>query len=378
MAARGGRVLLLLSQTFTDGGIQRFNRTLIAASAMTAPRIDVLTLRDPPGSVPPNLEGIGTVIGFDNDRVAFATAVFRALLGRRYSLVVIGHVNMLVMAVGLTHLLPHRPRLWMIAHGVEVWRRITRARAAAIRRLDLCLSVSKFTRDSILRQVPDLPDTRAGVFPNALGETWSELCPRSPGFALDLPERFVLAVGRLEVPDRTKGIITTIESLAMTSDNGLHMIVAGNGSDLPFLRRVAARAGVADRVLFLGRVSDVALRELYARCLAFILPSGQEGFGIVYLEAAFHGAPVLGARAKGVVDVIEDGETGILVDYGDRIALTGALDRLATDDLLRSRLRARAFAQVTGDGRFTFAAYRSRWRSLLRQAGIPMGEAVGT
>jgi phosphatidyl-myo-inositol dimannoside synthase len=378
MARQAERTLLLLSQTFTDGGIQRFNRTLIAASAATAPRVDVLTLRDSPQDVPARLDGIGTLTGFGNDRARFTAAVFRAMLSGRYRLLVVGHVNMLVMAVALSRLVRRRPRLWMIAHGVEVWRRITPARAAAMRRLDLCLSVSRYTRDSILAQVPELPAARATIFPNALGETWSSEDAPGTDLALDLPQRFVLSVGRLEVPDRTKGIIATIESLAMTHDDDLHLVVAGSGSDLPFLRRVAARAGVARRVLFLGRVSDAALRELYARCLAFVLPSGQEGFGIVYLEAAFYGAPVLGARAKGVTDVIEDGETGLMVEYGDRVALTRALDRLATDELLRARLRARARAQVTNGPPFTFSAYRDRWRRLLRGAGIPLGEAPRT
>lgn len=376
MSAHDSRVLLLLSQAFSDGGIQRFNRTLIAASAMTDPRVDVMTLRDPPDRVSAGeAQGVGTVTGFDNDRIRFALATFRALLSGRYRLIVVGHVNLLVMTMILRRLVPHHPNIWMIAHGQEVWCRMGLIKAAAIRGLDRALAVSRFTRDSILSQVPDLSPARITLFPNALATGWHDLDRSSIDVALNLPARFFLAVSRLEVPDRTKGILCTIEALAMTADSSLHLVVAGDGSDLGFIRRAAARVGAADRVTFLGRVSDEVLKCLYSRCLAFVLPSGQEGFGIVYLEAAFFGAPVVGARAKGVVDVIEDSHTGLLVDYGDRVGLSRVLDRLATDDQLRTRLRDAARAQVTAGGRFTFCAYRYRWQTLLQQAGVEINSA---
>jgi len=53
----------------------------------------------------------------------------------------------------------------------------------------------------------------------------------------------------------------------------------------------------------------------------FVLPSGKEGFGIVFLEAMFFGAAVIAASEKGALDVIQDGETGLLVRFGDTVAL---------------------------------------------------------
>jgi phosphatidylinositol alpha-1,6-mannosyltransferase len=377
MAHASGRVLLLLSHVFADGGIQRFNRTLLAASAMRDARIDVMTLRDSPADVPAPIRGLGSVMAFENKRLRFVARVARAILGGRYRLIVVGHVNLLVVTAMLRAILPRRPRLWMIAHGVEVWRSLNTRRAAALRSLDLCLSVSRYTRDSIIAQVPGIDASRLPVFPNALAATWQTDVATGGYREHALPERFLLSVARLDEPDRTKGIITTIEALAMTGDDSLHLVIAGYGNDLPFLRRVAARAGVSGRVHFLGRVDDATLAELYRKCLAFVLPSGQEGFGIVYLEAAFHGAPLVGARSKGVVDVIADRETGLLVDYGDRIGLAHVLEQLARDHTFRDRLRHNARALVTCNGRFTFDAYRDRWRGLLRQADIMLSEPLG-
>ena len=377
--ATGDRALLLLSQTFSDGGIQRFNRTLLAASRQTPPRVDVLSLRDPPDAPAAARTGIGLLRGFQHRRGAFALATWRALASGRYRVVVIGHINLLMMALLASCLTPFRPRMLLIAHGVEVWTGVGGPRRWALRRMDRLLCVSRYTERMIQRQAPELPAAVFTIFPNALGETWqrgapvvADTVPASDAW----PKRFLLAVARIEQPDRTKGIVTTIEALATCDDDTLQLVVAGSGGDLAFLRGVAARCGVSDRVHFAGRVTDEALRELYARCIAFVLPSGQEGFGIVFLEAMYFGAPVIAARAKGAVDVIEDGVTGLLVDYGDIAALARAIDRIARDKLMRTRLRNHARIQVVEGGAFNFGAYQRRWHGILASCGVRVAEAL--
>ncbi len=68
------------------------------------------------------------------------------------------------------------------------------------------------------------------------------------------------------------------------------------------------------------------------------LPKSVEGFGISYLEAGFHGKPVVGYRSGGAVEAVVDGETGLLVNEGDVTALADAFRRLLVDSALRQRL----------------------------------------
>ena len=68
------------------------------------------------------------------------------------------------------------------------------------------------------------------------------------------------------------------------------------------------------------------------------LPRSVEGFGIAYLEAGFHGKPVVGYRSGGAAEAIVDGETGLLVEEGNITALAGAFQRLVTHAALRQRL----------------------------------------
>src|SRR5947207_13469151 len=91
--------------------------------------------------------------------------------------------------------------------------------------------------------------------------------------------------------------------------------------------------GVADRVQFLGRVSDEQLPEVYAACDVFVLPSVSrlEAFGIVALEAMATGKPVIVADIPGVREIIEDDQDGLLDDPVNPRDLADKLRRLLGD-----------------------------------------------
>ena len=106
--------------------------------------------------------------------------------------------------------------------------------------------------------------------------------------------------------------------------------------------------GVADAVRFLGAVqtgsatAGCAVRTC-SRCRAACPADGRagEGFGIVYLEAAAYGKPVVAGNVAGALDAVADGETGLLVDPTDERAVADALTRLLLDRELAQRLGAR-------------------------------------
>ncbi len=255
------------------------------------------------------------------------------------------------------------PRVMLLTHGIEVWSGIRGARRRALSGLDKILCVSSFTQQMIQQQAPELSERVFGRFPNALGEAWSSRWERvatEPQRPAHLPARFILSVARLDRDDRTKGIVSVIEALSMLEARDTHYVIAGHGNDMEFLQQVAARHGVSDRVHFVGSVKDDELVNLYRHCSAFVLPSGQEGFGIVFLEAMYFGAVVVAARAKGAVDVVQDAETGLLVEYGHVAQLRAAIDRLLSDRALCAKLRTQARATVADDGIFGFRAFTRR------------------
>lgn len=365
---------MIVSQVCADGGIQRFNRTFVAACDHLGLKCDVLSLRDSEESRDRWQPPAGTNVAlFGHNKVRFALAVTEKVLRGGYDFIIIGHINILTLVVGAT-MLRKSARTILIAHGIEVWSGIVGLRRRALRTVDLTLCVSRYTRGALKQQAPELLDERLSIFPNALSESWTEQFATA-GFARPkgVPSRYLLSVTRLDRGDRYKGIITVLEALAMLEDVTLHYVIAGTGDDLPLLKQVARRLDIADRVHFIGAVSDADLAYLYRSCVAFVLPSGKEGFGIVYLEAMYFGACVIAAREKGVVDVVHHNETGLLIPYGDTAALRKSLDHLVSDARLRERLRAAGRATVVGNGAFTFSAYVARLAEVLEVPAVAVG-----
>lgn len=153
----------------------------------------------------------------------------------------------------------------------------------------------------------------------------------------------VLLVGRI-VPH--KGVEHFIEAARYVPD--ARFVIAGEGSLLPAMERLAAAMDVADRVSFLGRVSDEELPRVYAACDLFVLPSVSrlEAFGIVALEAMASGKPVIVADIPGVREIIADGRDGLLSDPVNPQDLAAQIRRLLGDPEARRAMGARGREKV--------------------------------
>jgi glycosyltransferase involved in cell wall biosynthesis len=157
-----------------------------------------------------------------------------------------------------------------------------------------------------------------------------------------------------------KGVDHTLTALARVASRHpqARYRIVGKGSDKSRLQQLADSLGIGRRVIFEEDLSDTDLAERYRRCAAFVMPSGQEGFGIVFLEAMRYSKPCIGGDAGGTPDVIVDGETGYLVPFGDLNALEDRLDQLLAQPELRRRL-GRAGRQRLID-EFTFDSFKAR------------------
>jgi len=147
-----------------------------------------------------------------------------------------------------------------------------------------------------------------------------------------------------------KGVDVLIEALTrlLPQHQGLTLAVAGTGRDVGRLRRLAGRHAVP--VKFLGRVSDDDLAGLDAAADVFVMLCRdrwagleQEGFGIVFVEAAACGVPQVAGASGGAADAVADGETGfVLGDPRDPAAAAAAIGRLLDDEVLRRRMGERS------------------------------------
>ena len=150
----------------------------------------------------------------------------------------------------------------------------------------------------------------------------------------------LLSVCRLDRNEQYKGVDQVIEALPAVSLQvpDVQYFVVGGGTDIERHKQLAVEVGVADRVHFLGFVDDLTLRACYQTCDIFVMPSGGEGFGFVFLEAMQNGKPVVAANSGGAPEVVQDSVTGALVEYGDVAQLAETLVRLCLDPSSRARM----------------------------------------
>ena len=128
------------------------------------------------------------------------------------------------------------------------------------------------------------------------------------------------------------------------------------------------------QVAFLGEVRDVA--GLLATARLFVLPSLTEGISLTLLEAMACGLPVVATRVGGNPEVVQGGQTGLLVPSGDPAALAGAILELLSDDACcrRMGLAGRRRVEDNFDVRRMVAAYESLYAG---QRGVPLTQALG-
>jgi glycosyltransferase involved in cell wall biosynthesis len=156
----------------------------------------------------------------------------------------------------------------------------------------------------------------------------------------------VAFVATLDRAHHFKRLDLAIEAIARSNEHP-HLVVAGGGELLDDFRGVAKRAGVGDRVHFLGAVPHGELPGVLRAADVFLLTTEPpESFGIVLIEAMACGLPAIATDYPGVRAVIDEGETGLLAPAGDAAAVAKALDRLAGDEALREQLGAAGRAKA--------------------------------
>jgi glycosyltransferase involved in cell wall biosynthesis len=170
-------------------------------------------------------------------------------------------------------------------------------------------------------------------------------------------EQIVFYVGRI-VPEKGLDVLLSAAPAVLAKAPATRFVLAGGG-DTTGLRELARRMGVESRVRFAGFISDEALVQLYAAADAAVFPSRYEPFGIVALEAMAARVPVVVSDAGGLIEVVRDGETGLVARAGDPVSLAAALVKALRDPALASGLRRRGYASARDEFNWRGIALRT-------------------
>jgi glycosyltransferase involved in cell wall biosynthesis len=261
----------------------------------------------------------------------YVCSAIALLFRERPNLILCGHLNLLPLAAPLK-VMSNVP-LAIELYGIEAWTpRTSKYYAWCISKLDLAISISRFTRRKFVHWSGVTP-AKVRVVPNAV-HLDRYLLAGKPELLLDRyglhGKKVLLTLGSLIASDRYKGqdrIIRLMRSLKKERPD-LVYVIAGDGDDRSRLEELAQACGVRNDVLFVGRVKPDEILDHYNLADAFVMPSTGEGFGFVFLEAAACGLPVMGGSVDGSPDALGDGRIGLMVDPDDGDSLQSSLLRL--------------------------------------------------
>jgi len=208
---------------------------------------------------------------------------------------------------------------------------------------DLFVCASSFIRNRILAL--GFPEARTHV--HYIGVDCQAIRPRDPGE--ETPT--ILHVARLVAVKGTRYLIHAFAALGRRHPN-LQLVIIGDGPARSSLQALAKSLGLAERVRFLGSLPHAQVLAWMRQVAMLVLPSVRtatgrvEGLGMVLLEAAATGVPVVASRLGGIPEGVVDGQTGFLVPERDADALAGRMDDLLRDPATRRRMGNEARALV--------------------------------
>jgi len=218
-------------------------------------------------------------------------------------------------------------------------RLLRQARDRALMRVDELVCPSSYLAARAV--VWGVAEERVTVIPNAAPPLPS-LPERDDARArFDIACPTLVFAGRIT---RQKSLEVALDALANVE--GVSLIVAGDGPDLPDVRLAATERGLDERVRFLGPLERDDVLALFRAADAAVLTSSWENFPHTVVEALAVGTPVVATAVGGVPELVRDGENGLLVPAGDSDALAAAIRRLVDEPALRERLAGAAEASV--------------------------------
>ena len=221
----------------------------------------------------------------------------------------------------------------------------------AFRHADALRVISASTAQQAQRYAPHLPQARFMAYSDAEAFKTARRLPVEE--AVDIVYAGVL------IP--RKGVHHLLNAFARLDHPRAQLHLVGKAENAAYaadLRAQAQSLGIAERVNFVGAVTQSELAEYFAAARAMALPSLSEGLGRVVVEAMLAGAPVIGSRVGGIPDLIEDGVNGLLFEPGDEDDLLRALRGIYAADVQSMGANARDFAQRFFSPQQYAAAYR--------------------
>jgi len=277
-------------------------------------------------------------------------------------ILLLAHINLAPAAI-LLKLRKPSLKIWLMAHGIEVWQPQKGLKKRLLHITDRIFAVSNFTAEKIKTHTPEANIT---VMPNCLAPDF--VIPEEPLVIAERPyglrpdQKVLLTITRLSSYEKYKGYDLVLQVLPQILKQypDLQYLIGGraDAEEQTRLENLVATLGLQNNVTFCGFIPDDELTEHYRLADLMVMPSQKEGFGLVFIEAMACGTPALGGNRDGSVEALEG--MGYLVDpRNPDLILEGILQALEAGK--PADLSARTVEK------FGFEQYAVQWKKLLLQ-----------
>ena len=364
---------LYLSAFSTHGGIEKFNRAFIHALTKVNPKVSFFSLYDQESDVDERyaLKSNFQFLGFSWSYLSLFLMAFRLFFPKKQQLIW-GHINFAPFALWVKKIRPQH-QMTLIAHGIDVWQDLTPSKRTFLEKADEIWAVSNYTKSRLL----DLDarwEEKIKIFPNTLDPFFPSLkAVTKPTFLkeryqLQEDEKVLLTLCRISSAEGYKGYDRVIEALALLHEKKFRYLIAGkyDEEEQQRLIRLAKQIGVEEHLLFTGFLKEEEIQAHYQLADLFVMPSTNEGFGIVFIEALACGTPVLAGNQDGSVDALKNGEMGTLVDPTSPAAIAAAIELLLADAQLKDFDRQNERIQKV-QATFGFSSFQERLKRYLKR-----------
>ncbi|CAN5249717.1 N/A [soil metagenome] len=328
--------MLVTLQTFsTTGGIQKMTRTLGHSLYQLAKTnrwdFKLWSAYDSNRDLNPSYLPRSNFKGFGNNRVYFVLKTIRA--GIKADVVILSHINLAFVGL-IIKLLNPGCKVWLIAHGIEVWRPLSPVKTLFLKHCDSIICVSNFTKQQMIAR-HKTNATKCIVLNNAVDPFMQlPITFERPRYLLDrynLNEAnpVIFTLTRITSSEQYKGYEQVIRVLCKLKVKFplIRYILSGkyDQKEERRIKELITSCGVEENVILTGFIDEVELPDHFLLSDLFVLPSKKEGFGIVFIEALACGLPVVCGNADGSIDAIYNGKLGVAVDTDDLAQLESAI-----------------------------------------------------
>lgn len=218
------------------------------------------------------------------------------------------------------------------------------------------ITPSQTLKNLILKNHPDLNEKKIKVIPNGI-----KIINRK--INLEKKEKIILYAGRLFKRKGVQYLIEAFDSLNKMNKKNWQLFICGDGDYKKELEKIAEKSKSKDKIKFLGWLDKDNLYKLYEKSSIFVLPSSEESFGLVLIEAMMFGNAIITTKGTGTEEVIKN--SGILINKENKKELNEALDKLTTNKSLLKNFQEKSLKRIKNfDLKFITKKYITEFKKI--------------